>query len=200
MPAVAGTDVVQLIVGLGNPGAGYAEDRHNAGFWFVDELARHWRTDLREDARYKGEFGRAGNGMRLLKPQTFMNLSGESVAACASYFRIPPASVLVCHDELDLDAGTVRLKRGGGHGGHNGLRSIESQLGGNAYLRLRLGIGHPGSSRDVTAHVLGRPSAEDRTAIRGAIDFAISHIDAIIGGDFDRAMNTLNRKRDKEAG
>ncbi len=196
MPAVAGADAVQLIVGLGNPGAGYAEDRHNAGFWFIDELAKLWRTDVRNDARYKGELGRASNGVRLLKPQTFMNLSGESVAACANYFRVPPACVLVCHDELDLEAGVVRLKRGGGHGGHNGLRSIESQLGTNTYLRLRLGIGHPGSSRDVTAHVLGRPSAEERATIRSAIDLAMAQIDTIIGGDFDRAMNTLNRKRD----
>lgn len=190
---------VQLIVGLGNPGAGHADDRHNAGFWLVDELARHWQVALREEARFKGEIGRADNGVRLLKPQTFMNLSGESVAACAAYFRIAPESVLVCHDELDLEAGVVRLKRAGGHGGHNGLRSIEGILGSNAYLRLRIGIGHPGSSRDVVAYVLGRPSADDSRAIHQAVDLAIEQIETIIDGGIDRAMNTLNRKRDNEA-
>ena len=197
---MAASDTVQLIVGLGNPGAGYAEDRHNAGYWFVEALARRWKTELREDARCKGELGRAGNGIRLLKPHTFMNLSGESVAACAHYFRIPSEAVLVCHDELDLTAGTVRLKRGGGHGGHNGLRSIESQLGSNATLRLRLGIGHPGSSKDVTAHVLGKPGGEERRNIEAAMELALEHIDAIVGGNFDRAMNALNRKRDQQAG
>ena len=196
---MTGAAAVQLIVGLGNPGAGHADDRHNAGFWFVDELARHWQVALREEARFKGELGRADNGVRLLKPQTFMNLSGESVAACAAYFRIPPESVLVCHDELDLEAGVARLKRAGGHGGHNGLRSIEDILGSNAYLRLRIGIGHPGASRDVVAYVLGRPSTDDSRAIHQAIDLAIEQIATIIDGDIDRAMNTLNRKRDNEA-
>ena len=114
---MTGTHAVQLVAGLGNPGVGYAGDRHNAGFWLLDLLAERWRVELRQESRFKAVLGRAASGPRLLKPQTYMNLSGESVAACASYFRIPAASILVVHDELDLDPGAVRLKRGGGHGG-----------------------------------------------------------------------------------
>ena len=188
-------DGVQLVVGLGNPGAGHAEDRHNAGSWLVDALAAQLGVDLRNDSRCKGELGRAASGLRMLKPSTYMNLSGESVAACASYFRIPPAAVLVVHDELDLEAGTVRLKRGGGHGGHNGLRSIEQQLGTSDYLRVRLGIGHPGVGRDVSGYVLSRPPAAERAAIHAAIDDVIAQFAQLIDGGFDRAMNTLNRRR-----
>ena len=194
MSSATGAGAVQLVVGLGNPGTGYADDRHNAGFWFLDALAARWRVSLRAEARHKGETGRADNGVRLLKPATFMNLSGESVAACAHYFRVPPEAVLVVHDDLDLPAGVARLKRGGGHGGHNGLRSIEQQLGSNAYLRLRLGIGHPGVSHAVTGHVLGRPTPDERAAIAGAIEFALEHIEQIVGGGFERVMNTLNRR------
>lgn len=188
---------VQLVVGLGNPGPGHAHDRHNAGFWFVDALAAKLAVTLREEARFKGELGRATSGLRLLKPLTFMNLSGEAVAACAHYFRIAPAQVLVVHDELDLPAGTVRLKRGGGHGGHNGLRSIDSQLGTNDYLRVRLGIGHPGHAAEVTAHVLGKPPASEREAIEGAIDAVLGVFDTILRGQVDRAMNSLNRRAAK---
>ncbi|MGE0485188.1 MAG: aminoacyl-tRNA hydrolase [Gammaproteobacteria bacterium] len=185
---------VQLVVGLGNPGPGHAHDRHNAGFWFIDALATKLGVTLREEARYKAELGRAAGGLRLLKPLTFMNLSGESVAACANYFRITPAQLLVVHDELDLPAGTVRLKRGGGHGGHNGLRSIDSQLGTNDYLRVRLGIGHPGNAADVTAHVLGKPPATEREAIEAAIDAVLGVFETILRGEVDRAMNSINRR------
>ena len=186
---------IQLVVGLGNPGAGHADDRHNAGFWLLDALAAQLRVDVRNDARCKGALGRAASGLRLLKPMTYMNLSGESVGACASYFRIPVTAVLVVHDELDLEAGAVRLKRGGGHGGHNGLRSIEQQLGSSDYLRVRLGIGHPGVGRDVTGYVLARPPTAERAAIHAAIEAVLAQFDQLIGGGFDRAMNTLNRRR-----
>lgn len=184
---------VGLVVGLGNPG-GHAEDRHNAGFWLVDALARETGAMLREETRFKGELGRGADGLRLLKPLTFMNLSGESVAACAAYFRIPAESVLVVHDELDLEPGVVRLKRGGGHGGHNGLRSVESHLGTNAFLRVRLGIGHPGPGADVSAYVLRRPPREEREAIEAAIEAVLENFEMIVDGRFDRAMTRLNRR------
>ncbi|MGE3846436.1 MAG: aminoacyl-tRNA hydrolase [Gammaproteobacteria bacterium] len=191
---MSSADGVQLVVGLGNPGAGHAEDRHNVGFWLVDELARSLKVDLRGEAKYKGETGRAASGLRLLKPMTYMNLSGESVAPCAAYFRIPPAAVLVVHDELDLPVGAVRLKRAGGHGGHNGLRSIEQMLGTNDFLRVRLGIGHPGVGRDVAAYVLSRPPAAEREAIDAAIALVLDNIETITNGGFNRAMNTLNQR------
>ncbi len=191
---MSGTESVQLVVGLGNPGAGHAEDRHNVGFWLVDALASKLKVELRVDSRYKGELGRAASGLRLLKPATYMNLSGDAVAPCAIYFRIPPPAVLVVHDELDLPVGTVRLKRGGGHGGHNGLRSIEQMLGSNDYLRIRLGIGHPGVGRDVAGYVLSRPPAAEREAIEAAIGAVLDNIETIINGDFNRAMNTLNQR------
>ncbi len=186
---------VQLVVGLGNPGPGHREDRHNAGFWFVDALAAERGVALRDESRFKGELGRDADGIRLLKPLTYMNLSGEAVAACAHYFRIPPAAIVVVHDELDLAAGTVRLKRGGGHGGHNGLRSIDQHLGSSDYLRVRLGIGHPGAGADVSGWVLSTPPAAEREAIVTAIDNVIGVFDNLAGGRFERAMNALNRRQ-----
>jgi peptidyl-tRNA hydrolase, PTH1 family len=191
---VSGAESVQLVVGLGNPGAGHVEDRHNVGFWLLDMLAARLKTDMRSESRYKGELGRAASGLRLLKPSTYMNLSGESVAPCATYFRITPPQVLVVHDELDLPVGSVRLKRGGGHGGHNGLRSIEQMLGTQDYLRIRLGIGHPGVGRDVAAYVLSRPPAAEREAIEAAIVAVLDNFETIINGGFNRAMNTLNQR------
>ncbi|MCC6709182.1 MAG: aminoacyl-tRNA hydrolase [Gammaproteobacteria bacterium] len=191
---MSGAETVQLVVGLGNPGAGHAEDRHNVGFWLIDALASALKVDMRIESRYKGELGRAASGLRLLKPSTYMNLSGESVAPCAAYFRVPPASVLVVHDELDLPVGAVRLKRGGGHGGHNGLRSIEQMLGTNDYLRIRLGIGHPGVGRDVAGYVLSRPPAAERDAITAAINAVLDNFETITNGGFNRAMNTLNQR------
>ena len=194
---MSGAESVQLVVGLGNPGAGHIEDRHNVGFWLVDTLAARLKTDMRSESRYKGELGRAASGLRLLKPTTFMNLSGESVAPCATYFRIAPPQVLVVHDELDLPVGSVRLKRGGGHGGHNGLRSIEQLLGTQDYLRIRLGIGHPGVGRDVASYVLARPPAAEREAIEAAITAVLDNFETIINGGFNRAMNTLNQRAAK---
>ncbi len=194
---MSGAESVQLVVGLGNPGAGHLEDRHNVGFWLVDTLAARLKTEMRSESRYKGELGRAASGLRLLKPTTFMNLSGESVAPCATYFRIAPPQVLVVHDELDLPVGSVRLKRGGGHGGHNGLRSIEQMLGTQDYLRIRLGIGHPGVGRDVASYVLSRPPVAEREAIEAAITAVLDNFETIINGGFNRAMNTLNQRAAK---
>ncbi len=191
---MSGAQAVQLVVGLGNPGAGHADDRHNVGFWLVDALARQLKVEMRIESRYKGELGRAASGLRLLKPATYMNLSGESVAPCAAYFRVPPEAVLVVHDELDLPVGSVRLKRGGGHGGHNGLRSIEQMLGTKDYLRIRLGIGHPGVGRDVAGYVLSRPPAAERDAIEAAIAAVLDNFETISNGGFNRAMNTLNQR------
>ena len=173
---------------------GHAGDRHNVGFWLVDALASSLGAAWRAEARFKGELARTGAGLRLLKPMTFMNLSGESVAACAAYFRVPPAAIVVVHDELDLPAGAVRLKRGGGHGGHNGLRSIDRLLGSTDYVRLRLGIGRPGPAGDVTGHVLSGPPAAERQQLEASIRFVLDNFDCVLEGDLARAMNILNRR------
>ena len=188
---------VQLIVGLGNPGQEYQGTRHNAGFWFVDELARQLGASFKAEKKFQGEVARcrlAGEECWLLKPQTFMNLSGQSVQALSNFYKIPLEAILVVHDELDLDAGVVRLKDGGGHGGHNGLRDIINKLGGNTFLRLRIGIGHPGDKSRVTGHVLNKVTTDDRIEIERAIDLAIRELPLIINGEVQRAMNTLHSK------
>lgn len=188
---------VALIVGLGNPGAKYDQTRHNAGFWFLDGLARRFHCALNPEHRFHGETGRCdidGGDCRLLKPGTFMNRSGQSVAALAGFFKIPPEAILVVHDELDLEPGTVRLKRGGGHGGHNGLRDLISALGSKEFLRLRVGIGHPGHRDDVVNYVLNKPSAEDRIAIDAAIESALLEVPRIVSGDHEAVMNALHRR------
>ena len=190
-------DSIQLIVGLGNPGEKYTGTRHNAGFWFVDELLRRHGGSLRLDARYGGEVGRLtleGRDVHALKPLVFMNRSGQSVGALARFFKIEPESILVAHDELDLPAGTVRLKRGGGHGGHNGLRDICRALGSRDFFRLRVGIDHPGPGNDVVGYVLGRPSPEDRRAIEQALEQAAATMPLILGGELDKAMQILHTK------
>ncbi|MGD9601999.1 MAG: aminoacyl-tRNA hydrolase [Gammaproteobacteria bacterium] len=187
---------MQLIVGLGNPGVQYARTRHNAGFWLVDALAATLGATFRADRRHQAEIASVTFGERavtLLKPQTFMNASGAAVASFANYFRIPVAEILVAHDELDLAPGTVRLKRGGGHGGHNGLRDITAALGGD-FARLRIGIGHPGSATQVVNYVLGAPSEADRAAIGRAVSRALEVLPEIVAGRFDRVMNLLNRR------
>lgn len=186
---------VQLIVGLGNPGPRYDGTRHNAGFWFLDALVARYHCELRPESRFKGAVGRciiAGQDCRLLRPDTFMNRSGESVAAVARFYRIPPEAIVVAHDELDLDPGVARLKRGGGHGGHNGLRDIIARLGSKDFLRLRIGIGHPGHRDQVVDYVLQRPSADDRAAIGRAIDRALDIVPDVVAGDLERAMNSLH--------
>ena len=189
---------VQLIVGLGNPGAQYARTRHNAGCWLLDGLAKTCGVSLTPDRRYQAELAAAsldGRNFTLLKPLAFMNASGGAVASYANYFRIPVHEILIVHDELDLSPGTVRLKRGGGHGGHNGLRDITAQLGSD-FARLRIGIGHPGAADDVVNYVLGAPSSADRAAIEHAISRALEVMPEMIAGQFDRVMNVLNRRAD----
>jgi len=186
---------IALIVGLGNPGSEYEATRHNAGFWFIDELARHSGCELRKDSKFFGYAGKAnlhGEPVWLLKPDTFMNRSGQSVSALAKYYKIPVENILVAHDELDFEPGDVRLKKGGGHAGHNGLRDIISAMGSKDFLRLRLGIGHPGKSKDVSDFVLARPSANDKTQIGYAIDDASRVMPDLVSGDFEKAMQALH--------
>ena len=184
-----------LIVGLGNPGPKYEGTRHNAGFWFVDFLARNAGTQLRLDAKFHGEVGKitiADHDVWLLKPNTFMNRSGQSVRAVAQFYRIEIADILVAHDELDVPAGALRVKQGGGHAGHNGLRDIIDQLGGNEFMRLRIGISRPATSGDVTDYVLGAPSKPDRDAIQTAIKEAAVYTPQLLGGELPKAMQHLH--------
>ena len=194
--ATTGTPPVQLIVGLGNPGSKYAHTRHNAGADFVAELANSFGCDLREESRFSGLTGRCvidSHDVRLLIPTTFMNLSGKAVAAMAGFFRIPVESILVAHDELDLDPGTARFKLGGGHGGHNGLRDIVSALGNQKdFARLRIGIGHPGHASQVTGYVLNKAPADQQVLIDQSIDNAIAKLPLALAGNWQLAMNELN--------
>jgi PTH1 family peptidyl-tRNA hydrolase len=186
---------IQLVAGLGNPGAKYEQTRHNAGFWFVDELARQYATQLRPESKYKSDVARCsidGRDCRLQKPMDFMNRSGQPVAALAGFYRIPRSAILVVHDDLDLPVGTIKLKKGGGHGGHNGLRDLFSHLGGKDFLRLRIGIGHPGHRDDVVDYVLKNASREDRGLIDRAMDDAIRVMPQIIAGEIEAATKELH--------
>jgi len=188
---------IQLIVGLGNPGSDYEPTRHNAGFWFVDELAQRYHQSFRNEQRFQSEVVRClieGSECRLQKPMTFMNRSGQAVRSLLQFFRIPLEQVLVVHDELDLQPGVVRLKKGGGHGGHNGLRDLISHLGSKDFYRLRVGIGHPGHRDQVVDYVLKRPSKQDRLEIEAALADALAVVPDIVQGQFERAMNTLHSK------
>ncbi|MFB9068558.1 aminoacyl-tRNA hydrolase [Pseudofulvimonas gallinarii] len=189
---------LKLIVGLGNPGPEYAQTRHNAGAWFVESLAESAAVRLGRDAKLHAELGKAGiNGHNvwLARPTTFMNHSGRAVIALLNYYRIEPEQMLVAHDELDLPAGTVRLKFDGGHGGQNGLRDIIGQLGHGRFHRLRVGIGHPGHKDRVTGWVLGRPGQDDERAIRDGVDAARNEIGLAVAGDFEAAMRRLHTPR-----
>jgi PTH1 family peptidyl-tRNA hydrolase len=189
--------VVQLIVGLGNPGSQYEATRHNAGFWFVDQLARAKGASFRRENKFHGEvcsINVDGGSVWLLKPMTFMNNSGQAVRALAQFYKIPAEAVLVVHDELDIPPGALRLKRDGGHGGHNGLRDIIAQLGSKAFLRLRVGIGHPGNSRDVTNYVLGRAGGDEQSEIEHALQDAMHCLPMIVSGDAQKAMNHLHSR------
>lgn len=183
-------------MGLANPGPQYENTRHNAGAWFVEELARSYQIPLTADSKYHGLFGRGlinNQDVRLLIPTTFMNLSGKSVASVAQFFKLTPDNILVAHDELDKDPGEIRLKKDGGHGGHNGLRDIISQLGNQRdFYRLRVGIGHPGDKSKVTNFVLGKPTATERNNIDDAIYEAVRNINDIISGNHDKAMQHLH--------
>jgi PTH1 family peptidyl-tRNA hydrolase len=186
---------LRLVAGLGNPGPGYARTRHNVGFWWVDAVAESHGGHLRPEQRFHGSVGRVqvrGEPLWLLQPTTFMNRSGQSVGALARFYRIPPEQILVIHDDLDLPPGTVRLKRGGGHGGHNGLRDIIAHLGSRDFLRLRIGIGHPGEARQVTDYVLGVPSAADRGAFEEAIEASLRVLPLVVEGQMQKAMQRLH--------
>lgn len=187
---------ITLIVGLGNPGREYEHTRHNAGEWFVERLARAHGASLVADAKYHGRVARlsiGGQDVRLLVPTTFMNRSGQATSALATFFKVAPEDMLVAHDELDLLPGTVRLKQGGGHGGHNGLRDIVACHGNNAnFLRLRIGIGRPPQKDQVTPWVLGRAQAADQEKMDAAIAAAIAEVPAIVAGDAAKVMNRLN--------
>jgi PTH1 family peptidyl-tRNA hydrolase len=188
---------IQLVAGLGNPGAKYEQTRHNAGFWFVDEVARQYNTAFRSESKYKSDVARctiAGNDCRLQKPMDFMNCSGLPVASLASFYQIPRSGILVVHDDLDLPPGTVKLKQGGGHGGHNGLRDLISHLGSKDFLRLRVGIGHPGHRDDVVGYVLKNASRDDRTAIDQAIERTVAVLPDIIAGNTEAAMKELHTR------
>ncbi|MFN3786287.1 MAG: aminoacyl-tRNA hydrolase [Thiothrix sp.] len=185
---------LRLIAGLGNPGSQYDKTRHNAGFWFLDELARRYNGQFANEKRFSGEVCKLQVGSQavwLLKPQTFMNRSGLAVRQLADFYRIPVENMLVAHDELDIPAGEVRLKQGGGHGGHNGLRDCHAHLSA-AYWRLRIGIGHPGDKNKVVDYVLSRPSTADESAIHRAIDNAVNQIELILQGEMQRAMQALH--------
>ncbi|SDU13121.1 aminoacyl-tRNA hydrolase [Geopseudomonas guangdongensis] len=190
---------IQLIVGLGNPGAEYEQTRHNAGALFVERVASAMGASLSADKKYfglVGKFSHQGRDVRLLIPTTYMNRSGQSVAALANFFRIPPAAILVAHDELDMLPGTARLKVGGGHGGHNGLRDIIAQLGNqNSFHRLRLGIGHPGDKHLVSNFVLGRAPRSEQEKLEASIDFALDALPEMLAGDWTKAMQKLHSQK-----
>ena len=188
---------VQLIAGLGNPGSKYEATRHNVGFWFVEQLARAKGAAFRNENKFHGEVCSLtldGSSLWLLKPTTYMNNSGQAVRALAQFYKIPAEAILVVHDELDIPPGALRLKQDGGHGGHNGLRDIIAQLGSKAFLRLRVGIGHPGNSRDVTNYVLGRPGADEHADIEHALQDAMHYLPMIVNGESQKAMNHLHSR------
>ncbi|CNI20794.1 peptidyl-tRNA hydrolase [Yersinia massiliensis] len=187
---------IKLIVGLANPGAEYAQTRHNAGAWYVDLLAERHNQSLKEEAKFFGYTARlnlAGQDVRLLVPATFMNLSGKAVVAMAGFYRILPEEILVAHDELDIPPGVAKLKLGGGNGGHNGLKDIQNKLGNNPnFYRLRIGIGHPGDKSKVVGFVLGKPPASEQTLIDDAIDESIRCTEVLMQDGITKAMNRLH--------
>ncbi len=190
--------MIKLFVGLGNPGTAYEWTRHNAGFWWLDAVARELKTGLVMDRTYHGLVARTsvgGQAVWLLKPQTFMNLCGKSVAALARFFKIEPQDILIAHDELDIAVGEAKLKLGGSHAGHNGLRDIHAQLGTDDYWRLRLGIGHPGLKSEVTEWVLRKPPVEHRIAMDQAIERAIKALPSLLAGDMEKATMLVHTSK-----
>ena len=184
-----------VIVGLGNPGAKYAETRHNAGFWFLDLLAKSSGAVFRTQSKFHAELAKTslyGHDCILVKPMTFMNHSGLAVRAVVDYFKTPSDRLLIAYDELDLPPGVVRLKQGGGHGGHNGLRDIFRHNRDHEFLRLRIGIGHPGHKDAVTGYVLSRPSAEQELLTRRVISDAADEMREVLSGEVSKAMKTLH--------
>ena len=187
---------IKLIVGLGNPGDKYTDTRHNAGEWLIERLARRFNVSLNPESKFFGKTARTlvnGKEVRLLVPTTFMNLSGKAVGALTSFYRIKPEEILVIHDELDLPPGTAKLKQGGGHGGHNGLKDIVAQLGNsNNFYRLRIGIGHPGHRDLVAGYVLNKPSPADRDALEKVLDEVTDCVEMIFKDGMVKATNRLN--------
>lgn len=185
---------ISLIVGLGNPGSEYSQTRHNAGFWYVERLAEQYNIQLKSDRKFNGISGRGtihGHDVRLLLPTTFMNLSGQSVVPFSKFYQISPEAILIAHDELDMDPGVIRLKTGGGHGGHNGLKDTVPHIGAN-FHRLRIGIGHPGSKERVSGHVLSKASKNEQTLIDDAIHHALGCTKILLDGKIAQAMNQIN--------
>jgi len=190
--------MIKLFVGLGNPGPEYEFTRHNAGFWWLDEVARELKTSLMMDKNYHGLVARTsinGQTVWLLKPQTFMNLCGKSVAGLARFFKIQPQEILVAHDELDIVPGEAKLKLGGSHAGHNGLRDIHAQLGTDDYWRLRLGVGHPGIKSEVINWVLKKPSLDHRVAIDQSIARTLTALPYLLAGDMDKATMLVHTSK-----
>ncbi len=185
---------LKLIVGLGNPGQQYMFTRHNAGFWFVQHLAQQFNIELSPDKKFHGVTGRGqihGHDVRLLLPLTFMNKSGESVVPMVNFYNIDNDQLLIAHDELDIPAGNIKLKTGGGHGGHNGLRDITPHIGSD-FHRLRVGIGHPGHKSKVTGHVLSKASPNEQIAIDSALTAAFESLPLLLEGDIERARTQIN--------
>jgi len=193
---------LKLIVGLGNPGPAYSATRHNVGFRFVEKLAARYQTPFSLEKKFHGYSAGINSSVgdcRLFMPATFMNDSGQAVQAVSGYYGIANEAILVVHDEIDLDAGTIRLKKGGGHGGHNGLRDISEKLGHGDYLRLRIGVGHPGEKTRVTSHVLSRPTGEDEELINQSIERGIDILPLLFSGEMNKAMTRLNSRQKSPA-
>lgn len=183
---------IQLIVGLGNPGDKYSQTRHNVGFWWIDAIAP---SNMLLESKFFGHAAKLSTGQWLLKPNTFMNASGKAVAAICHFYKIPAEAVLIVHDELDLPVGSAKLKKGGGHGGHNGLRDIHAALGTPEYWRLRIGIGHPGEKSEVVNFVLNAPSKEENSLIHESIHNSLSILPDLLKGEFNQAMLKLHSVR-----
>ena len=190
---------IKLIVGLGNPTAEYEHTRHNAGFWFLDELAWQWKAAFKNEKKFFGDVARVARpegDVWLLKPDTYMNLSGKAVQALANFYKIQPEEILVVHDELDIDCGAIRFKLGGGNGGHNGLKDIQAKLGTPQFYRLRLGIGHPGDKHLVVGFVLNKPSVAERELIDRAIAKSLRAMDDVMAGRQEDAVRYLHSKQE----
>lgn len=188
---------IKMMVGLGNPGSEYEQTRHNAGFWFIDELAWQYKATLREEKKFFGSVARisiSGSDLWLLKPSTFMNRSGQAVAALAQFYKIKPEEILVVHDELDIPCGRIKFKLGGGNGGHNGLKDIQARLGTPDFYRLRLGIDHPGDRNLVVGYVLNKPSPEHRQQIDEAINKSLKAVPILLAGEWEEAVRFLHSK------
>ena len=190
--------MIKLLVGLGNPGPEYEETRHNAGFWWLEAVARELKVHLQPERSYFGLMARAnvdGRPLWLLEPMTYMNRSGQAVGALARFFKIAPDEILVAHDELDLPPGELKLKKGGGHAGHNGLRDIHAQLGSGDYWRLRIGIGHPGVKSEVANWVLKKPAPDQRDALQQSIERALKALPDLLADRMDKATAAIHTSK-----